>query len=207
MKSVLPAMGLLLILNCAATAGPPTESTDVFLEHTGGYFGYRIPAIETTPDGSLLAFAEARKYSLEDPGYGNQDIDLVFRRSTDGGKSWSPMKVIDDPGERWSAANPATVVDRSNGRVWLLYLRCKPGRNTDTARPGTDDSQVLARTSDDNGLNWSAAGRLDRGFTRLRGSAMARQRRRTGGNDPGSSRPARGGLLEIRTVRQFCSIH
>jgi sialidase-1 len=127
----------------------------VFAERTGGYFAYRIPAIETATDGSLLAFAEARKYNLDDPGYGKQDIDLVYRRSGDGGKTWSPMKVIEDPGELWSAANPATVVDRASGRIWLLYLRCKPGKNTDTARPGTDDSQILARTSDDNGLTWS----------------------------------------------------
>jgi sialidase-1 len=137
------------------TAADAPDSTDVFVERTSGYFAYRIPAIETTPDGALLAFAEARKYNLDDPGFGNQDIDLVYRRSTDGGKTWSPMKLIEDPGERWSAANPATVVDCTNGRIWLLYLRCKPGRNTDTARPGTDDSQVLARTSDDNGQTWS----------------------------------------------------
>src|SRR5436305_582633 len=41
------------------------------------------------------------------------------------------MTVIEDPGEHWSAANPATVVDRTDGRVWLLYLRCRSGR-----RPG-----------------------------------------------------------------------
>jgi sialidase-1 len=128
---------------------------DVYVSGTHGYHGYRIPAIETAPDGSLLAFAEARKYSLADPGFGKQDIDLVLRRSTDGGKTWSAMKVIEDPGELWSAANPATIVDRQTGRVWLLYLRCKPGRNTETARPGTDDNQVLARTSDDNGVTWS----------------------------------------------------
>jgi sialidase-1 len=143
-----------LLLGTALHASPP-ESTDVFTEGTGGYFAYRIPALETAPDGSLLAFAEARKYNLGDPGFGKQDIDLVYRRSTDGGKSWSPMRVIEDPGELWSAANPATVVDRSSGRIWLLYLRCKPERNTDTARPGTDDSQVLARTSDDDGQTWS----------------------------------------------------
>jgi len=140
---------------CAATAAAPPEGIDVFIERTGGYFAYRIPAIETAPDGSILAFAEARKYNLNDPGFDNQDIDLVFRRSSDGGKTWLPMKVIEDPGERWSAANPATLVDRTNGRVWLLYIRCKPGRNEDTARPGTDDSQVFARTSDDNGATWS----------------------------------------------------
>lgn len=139
------------------TSGPAAQpaSSDVFVERVDGYFAYRIPAIETAADGSLLAFAEARKYNLEDPGYGKQDIDLVLKRSQDGGKTWSPMKLIEDPGELWSAANPATVVDRSNGRVWVLYLRCKPERNTHTARPGTDDSQVLARTSDDNGETWS----------------------------------------------------
>lgn len=136
-------------------AGPPgpaaPESHDVYVERTGGYYAYRIPAIVKAPDGSLLAFAEARKYNLDDPGFGNQDIDLVLRRSTDGGRTWSPMAVVEDPDELWSAANPATVLDRANGRIWLLYLRCKPHRNSDTARPGTDDSQVLARTSDDCG--------------------------------------------------------
>jgi sialidase-1 len=148
---------LMLLAGLGGSVGwsAPPESTDVFVERTGGYFAYRIPAIESAPDGSILAFAEARKYNLDDPGFGKQDIDLVFRRSRDGGKTWSMMKVIEDPGELWSAANPASVVDRTNGRVWLLYLRCKPGRNTDTARPGTDDSQVLARTSDDNGETWS----------------------------------------------------
>jgi sialidase-1 len=133
----------------------PIESTDVFKERTGGYFAYRIPALETAADGSLLAFAEARKYNLDDPGFGKQDIDLVLKRSEDGGRTWSPMQLIEDPGELWSAANPATVVDRTNGRIWLLYLRCKPERNTNTARPGTDDSQVFARTSDDSGKTWS----------------------------------------------------
>jgi len=139
----------------AAWAQPALTHVDVYVSGTHGYHSYRIPAIETAADGSLLAFAEARKYSLDDPGFGKQDIDLVLRRSIDGGKTWSPMKVIEDPGELWSAANPATVVDRQTGRVWLLYLRCKPKRNTETARPGTDDNQILARSSDDNGVTWS----------------------------------------------------
>ena len=86
---------------------------------------------------------------------GKQDIDLVLKRSTDGGRTWSPMMVIEDPGELWSAANPATVVDRQTGRVWVLYLRSQPERSTDTSRPGTDDMQTLARYSADNGLTWS----------------------------------------------------
>ncbi len=137
-----------------AQAGPP-ESTDVFVEHTGGYFAYRIPAIETAPDGSLVAFAEGRKYSCDDPGFGKQDLDLVMKRSTDRGQTWSAMKVIEDPGELWSAANPATLVDRQTARMWVFYLRGKPERNTYSARPLTDDIQTIARTSDDNGASWS----------------------------------------------------
>ena len=148
---------LLAVLVAAAAAAdePMPLQTDVFVSGSDGYHAYRIPVIETAPDGSLLAFAEARKHNLGDPGMEDNDIDLVCKRSSDAGRTWSAMKVIEDPGELWSAANAATVVDRQTGRVWLHYLRCKPGKNTDAARPGTDDVQNLVRTSDDNGQTWS----------------------------------------------------
>jgi len=134
----------------------PLAHVDVFVSGTDGYAGYRIPAIETAEDGSLLAFAEARKHNLSDPGGKGNEIDLVLKRSTDGGATWSAMKVIEHSGEFWSSANPAAVVDRRNGRVWVFYLRCKPGRGTNEARPGTDDAANLARFSDDHGLTWSS---------------------------------------------------
>ena len=152
----LVALVYVLTAPLLAWAEPKLTHVDVFVSGTQGYHTFRIPVLQTAADGSLLAFAEARELSMDDPGFGKQHINLVYRRSTDGGKTWSPMKVIEDAGPYWSAANPASVVDRSNGRVWLLYLRCKPERNTDTARPGTDDSQILARTSDDHGQTWSA---------------------------------------------------
>lgn len=153
--AAVPVLAALLVIGFRVGAAPEFHQTDVYAAGENGYFGYRIPAIETTSHATLLAFAEARKHTLGDPGSKGNDIDLVVKRSTDQGETWSTMTVIEDPGEGWSAANPATVVDRRNGRVWLLYLRCKPGRNTDSARPGTDDIQVLARTSDDQGTNWS----------------------------------------------------
>jgi hypothetical protein len=42
----------------------PIESTDVFVERTRGYFAYRIPALETTPDGTLLAIAKDRSVGV-----------------------------------------------------------------------------------------------------------------------------------------------
>jgi len=152
------SFALLLLLAATSFAGaePWLKHTDVFVSGKDGYHTYRIPAVEAAADGSLVAFAEARKYNMADPGMENNDIDLVMKRSTDGGATWSAMQVIEDAGEKWSAANPATVLDRQSGRLWLLYLRCKPGRSTDTARPGTNDMQTLARYSDDHGASWSA---------------------------------------------------
>ena len=148
---------LSLLVSCVvAAAGEQTlKHVDVFVSGQDGYAGYRIPALETAADGSLLAFAEARKYNLADPGGKGQEIDLVLKRSTDSGATWSAMQVIEHSGAFWSSANPATVIDRENGRVWVFYLRCQPGRGTDQARPGTDDVTNLARTSDDHGVTWS----------------------------------------------------
>lgn len=151
------ARGMLCLLALAARlhAASLFQQADVFVLGQDGYFAYRIPAVETAPDGTLLAFAEARKHNLGDPGFEKQDIDLVLKRSTDQGATWSPMSIIEDPGEQWSAANPCTLVDRERGLVWLFYLRGKPGRNTFTGRPGTNDIETFARTSRDNGSSWS----------------------------------------------------
>jgi sialidase-1 len=66
------------------------------------------------------------------------------------------MQIIEDPGALWSAANPAPILDRDTKRIWLFYLRCKPERSAvKTSRPGTDDTQLGLRWSDDNGLTWS----------------------------------------------------
>jgi sialidase-1 len=156
MQRYWPVVLLVTMLASPAVAQPPLVHVNVYTSGQEGYAYYRIPALEAAPDGALLAFAEARKYNAGDPGMESNEIDLVCKRSTDGGRTWSALRVIEHAGPRWSAANPATVVDRQTRRVWVLHLRCKPGRGTDGARPGTDDSQVLARWSDDNGQTWSA---------------------------------------------------
>ena len=50
---------------------------NVFVSGTEGYHTFRIPAIETSPDGTLLAFAEARKHNAQDPGYGINGLRIV----------------------------------------------------------------------------------------------------------------------------------
>jgi sialidase-1 len=51
-----------------------------------------IPGIVVTAKGTVLAYAEARK---SDRGDWNT-IDIVMRRSTDGGRTWSPSRKIAD---------------------------------------------------------------------------------------------------------------
>ncbi|MBN2292025.1 MAG: exo-alpha-sialidase [Pirellulales bacterium] len=158
-RRVLRLTKIMLILTCVGMANwsqaSKPVSSDVFVSGKDGYAIYRIPAIETTPNGTLIAFAEARKYGGADPGFGKQDIDLVYKLSSDGGKTWSAMFIMEDPGELWSAANACTLVDRKLGRVWVLYLRGEPMRNTGTSRPKSRDNMTYARYSDDNGKTWS----------------------------------------------------
>jgi sialidase-1 len=138
----------------------PLEQVDVFRAGEGGYHTYRIPTIVTAADGSLVVFAEARKENRGDPGLG--DIDLVARRSSDGGRTWSAMQLVDDPGVKWAASNPTPVLDRTNKRLWVLYNRWEPGHGTESSRPGTMNNQVWARSSDDHGKTWSAPRDLTR---------------------------------------------
>ena len=105
----------LLCLCCCANAAESPRSTDVFVSGTGGYNTYRIPAIVTTTNGTVLAFCEGRKNSSNDTG----DIDLLLKRSTNGGLSWEATQII------WSdstnvCGNPAPVVDTTTGVIWLL---------------------------------------------------------------------------------------
>src|ERR1039457_4497144 len=77
-----------------AGASAPLQQTDVFVSGEGGYHTYRIPALIVTSNQTLLAFCEGRKNSASDTG----DIDLLLKRSTDGGKTWSEPQVVWDDG-------------------------------------------------------------------------------------------------------------
>ena len=160
LRAVLRALFIFVNSVALASAEPLFTSVDVFTAGTEGCHTFRIPAIVTAADGSLIAFAEGRRDNRRDPGGG--DIDLVYKRSSDQGMTWSALEVLDDPGEGWSASNATPVVDRTNGRVWILYNRWEPGHGTNSSGPGTTNNQSWARSSDDNGRSWSEAVDLTR---------------------------------------------
>src|SRR5438874_13810792 len=103
----------------AATDAADLDQTDVFVAGTEGYHTFRIPALITAKDGTLLAICEGRKTGRGDHG----DVDLVQKRSTDGGKTWSPLQLIHEEGgeAKVTIGNPCPVVDRDTGVVWLPF--------------------------------------------------------------------------------------
>ncbi len=128
------------------------QASDVFVSGQDGYHTFRIPALIVSTKGTLLAFAEGRKGGRGDAG----DIDLVLRRSTDGGKTWGALQLVWDDGEN-TCGNPCPVVDATTGAVHLL-LTHNLGKDHEAAivagkAVGTRTVWILR--SDDDGLTWT----------------------------------------------------
>lgn len=152
-KANLKNLATFLFLLCSLTALGQSPQA-LFTSGEGGYACYRIPAIVTTNKGTLLAFAEARKNGCGDAG----DIDLVVKRSADGGKSWSDMQIVwDDAGN--TCGNPAPVVDRTTGNIVLLSTWNLGTDHEKQIIDGTskDTRRIFVLTSKDEGQSWSKA--------------------------------------------------
>jgi sialidase-1 len=89
---------------------------DLFEAGQGGYQTYRIPGLVTLGDGTVLAYAEARKDGAGDWA----DIDLVLRRSLDGGKTWAAATVLADIGTE-TVNNIVAIPGKGKREVHLLY--------------------------------------------------------------------------------------
>lgn len=117
-----------------------------------GYHTYRIPALAVTNKGAVLAICEGRKDSWNDSG----NIDLLGKRSTDQGKTWSAQQVIRDDGGN-TCGNPCVVVDRETGTILLLstWNRGDDHEGGIIARTSKDGRRVFVMRSTDDGITWS----------------------------------------------------
>jgi sialidase-1 len=131
------------------------DKVPVFVSGTEGHKTYRIPAIIALANGDILAFCEGRVNGAGDFG----DINIIMKRSSDGGRTWSTLKTIVDA-DSLQAGNPAPVVDVTDpaypkGRIFLFY---NTGNNHEAeVRKGNGLREVWYKTSTDNGNTWSAA--------------------------------------------------
>lgn len=122
---------------------------------------YRIPGIATTNDGTLIAVYDNRYENARDlPA----DIDVGMSRSTDGGQTWEPMKVIMDfdknvPNSQGNGVgDPAILVDRNSGEIFVIALWSFGNRSWHGSRSGMkpeETGQVVIARSLDDGISWT----------------------------------------------------
>lgn len=135
----------------AATPAPPPSQT-LFARGQEGYHTCRIPALAVTTNGTVLAFAEGRKHSGGDAG----KIDLLVRRSVDNGETWGKVQVVWADEEN-TCGNPAPVVDRQTGAVWLLstWNRGEDHERKIIDRTSRDTRRIFVASSSDDGITWT----------------------------------------------------
>jgi len=96
-----------------------SDSKALFVSGTDGTHTYRIPAIITAKNGDLIAACDARRKSAADLKP-QRSIDIVFRRSFDNGRTWTPIELleqVDDGG----CSDPSLLLDSSNGNIFCFY--------------------------------------------------------------------------------------
>ena len=162
---LLTTFALALVTPSVLPAGDIVK-TDLFRVGDHGYNLYHIPGIAVTAKGTILAWCEARKNA----GHDWDDIDILLRRSTDEGETWSEAKKIvqvDGPKEKNPFAlrlsrtdpntvtynNPVLIADR-DGPVHMVfcleYMRC------------------FYQRSDDDGVTWSQPVEITKTFQAFR---------------------------------------
>ena len=131
---------------------------------------YRIPAITRASDGTLVALSDARKMHIHDV---TNSIDVVSRRSSDNGKTWSDYVVIFQGSQQgdncynWKGYGDAAVASFANGTVIATAIHGF-GLSGTKDDPATD---VVWRVSRDNGKSWGTIQTMERSlFGNLRGN-------------------------------------
>lgn len=152
--------------NSGTTISTTTSPGSVVFDPAGtAYHSFRIPALLAIPMNydqtgtaapTLLAFCEGRVESVGDSG----PIELVLRRSTDGGTHWEPLQVVCRAEEK-TCGNPVPILDPASGDVVLLSTRngARVGEpELSTGQVSAEDARrVYLQRSSDQGRTWSPA--------------------------------------------------
>lgn len=146
---MLLTFGLVLFSNTITYAQVKSEQT-IRLFHASmkaGVACYRIPALVTAPNGDLVAAIDERLGTCGDLKF-NRDINIVVRRSTDQGKTWSAIETAIDYPPGQSASDPSMIVDRITGDIIMFYNYMDLDKEKDVF-------YFKVVRSRDNGKSWS----------------------------------------------------
>lgn len=127
---------------------------------------YRIPGLITTGNGTLIAVYDNRYNNSKDL---QENIDIGMSRSTDGGQTWEPMKVIMDMGmygglsqQLNGCGDPSVLYDEKTGTIWVAALWMSGLTEKDmlwwASKPGmlpNETGQFILVNSTDDGKTWS----------------------------------------------------
>lgn len=117
----------------------PSFSNQVIWElQEGGYVSHFVYGIGVTWDDTILVACEGRV-----GGADAAEKDLLLKRSTDHGKTWTEDRVIEGATDQQSWSNPTFVTD---GLITYLFY---------AQSVSSDVGRVFYRTTTDNGLTWS----------------------------------------------------
>jgi len=127
---------------------------------------YRIPGLITTGKGTLIAVYDNRYNNSKDL---QENIDIGMSRSTDGGKTWQPMRVIMNMGEYGGRSqrlngtgDPSVLYDSMTNTIWVAALWMSGASENQmlwwASGPGMTPEEtgqfMLVRSTDD-GVTWS----------------------------------------------------
>lgn len=142
---------LSLLMGFIQVRSQHTEDPLVFINlfdttMTSGVSCFRIPAIVTAPNGDLIATIDERVPSCGDLKW-SEDINIVMRRSTDNGDTWSAIeKVVDFP-QGISASDPSMIVDKMTNEIFLFFNYMDHTKEKDVY-------YLYVMKSKDNGQTW-----------------------------------------------------
>ncbi|TYR37324.1 exo-alpha-sialidase [Sphingobacterium phlebotomi] len=145
------------------------ESNDMYIlnyamhEYEQGYTKIQSPALAKANNGDLLLFAEGRtdpisareRVAQNFQPVGNTDI--IMKRSSDGGTSWSDQLVVLAGDNNGSTYCFPQVVSLGNGKIILHYTKIEGSFDvTDTYTYNGNTQQIFQIESTDNGQTWSS---------------------------------------------------
>jgi hypothetical protein len=132
-----------LVCSAAMRAAPRFAETEVWKKGEGGYVSHFVFGLAVTPADTLLVACEGRV-----GGADAAEKDLLLKRSTDHGATWSDELVLEGARDTHSWSNPTFVT--AGAITYLFYSQSV----------SSDEGRVFVRASTDDGRTWSERSEL-----------------------------------------------